>query len=103
MRDGSKTLESALLLVEANFGIHWDDPSPREFGELIGLPHLRRLYVSAPEFLKCLRTPALEALGFYVVKNPPLDIPLLLRTLIDRSTCLLRRLFLRGCACLRLE
>jgi hypothetical protein len=91
-------LKSASMLVEANFGIQSDDPSPREFGELIGLPHLRRLYVSDPEFLKCLRTPALEALGFYVVKNPSLDILLLLQTLIDRSTCLLRRLCLRGCA-----
>ncbi|KAJ7737091.1 hypothetical protein B0H16DRAFT_1891740 [Mycena metata] len=82
-------LNNAPSLVEARIIIYSDQEPWPVLAQPILLPHLRRLYLSHPEFADSLVLPALEELAGEV---PNLDMAALLRALVERSSCTLRRL-----------
>ncbi|KAJ6580828.1 hypothetical protein B0H19DRAFT_485705 [Mycena capillaripes] len=91
-------LKLALNLVEARIEIHFQpDPWPDYSHETcIDLLHLRRLALTHSEFLNYLRIPALEELALLWEPDNYPDILTLLRSLLDRSSCPLRRLCFSG-------
>ncbi|KAJ7663904.1 hypothetical protein DFH06DRAFT_335963 [Mycena polygramma] len=86
-------LEQASNLVEAHISIAFDAELQTE--DVIDLVHLRRLYVSNSRVLDCLRAPALGGIAIWVDEYNILEIQQLL-AFIDRSTCLLRSLCIKG-------
>jgi len=87
-------LKLAPNLIEARIElIPEEEPWPVP-DETIDLPYLRRLYVSHPQVLGCLKAPALEGLATWVNQDDTADI--LLESFFERSPCPLRRLSLQG-------
>ncbi|KAJ7902483.1 hypothetical protein B0H13DRAFT_757118 [Mycena leptocephala] len=87
-------LKLAPNLVEARIELSyegpWSDPA-----EAIDLLCLRRLYVSNLRALRYIRVPALEELAFWVESDADPDLQIFY-SLLDRSSCRLRRVYLRG-------
>ncbi|KAK7024985.1 F-box domain-containing protein [Favolaschia claudopus] len=95
-----RMLKMAPNLVEAHVDIDWAPASDIRHEE-IEMLHLRRLYVSNPKFLPFLRVPALEELSLEILDDYDEDdkrVPSYLFSLLDRSSCSLRRLCVRGFA-----
>jgi hypothetical protein len=76
--------------IELSYEGPWSDPA-----EAIDLLCLRRLYVSNLRALRYIRVPALEELAFWVESDADPDLQNFY-SLLDRSSCRLRRVYLRG-------
>ncbi|KAJ7235630.1 hypothetical protein B0H12DRAFT_136639 [Mycena haematopus] len=88
-------LKLALNIVEAHLEIDIGDESWPAPGEIVNLPHLRRMYVSHAKTLTFLRAPALVGIALVVLIEDDIDDDLgFLESFIDRSACPLRRLSL---------
>jgi len=87
-------LTLASSLVEARISIPLDDPNwPWPEPSLITLPFLLRLSASEPEILDYITTPTLEEIALQVEGND-LDYQRALSSLLQRSSCPMRRLCL---------
>jgi hypothetical protein len=95
-REHARILRLAQNLVEAHIRVDFDDEPWPASNEPIDLSGLRRLYVSHLEILDFLKAPILEGLVFWVERDDLSDILLILEAFVDRSACLLRRLYLKG-------
>jgi hypothetical protein len=84
-------LKQAPSLIEARIRIDFDEQAWPDVSDTVDLLHLERLFVSNPEALKYFRTPALEELA---LGNSGEDAPSHFLSLLDRSSCSLRRLCL---------
>ncbi|KAJ7846270.1 hypothetical protein B0H13DRAFT_2093563 [Mycena leptocephala] len=90
-------LKLAPNLVEVRIEISFDVQPWPDSTETLDLLRLRRLYLSHPEVLGYFRVPALEELALKLSKDGQNhDLPTSLHSFLDRSSCLLRRLTLRG-------
>ncbi|KAJ6552772.1 hypothetical protein B0H19DRAFT_1377593 [Mycena capillaripes] len=84
-------------LVEARIVVSGNEPWP-EFGEIIDLMCLRRLYVSDSRVLEMLRFPLLEEITIYMDDAPQGTLLLAhMESSLLRSRCVLQRLCLCGC------
>ncbi|KAJ7483458.1 hypothetical protein FB451DRAFT_1555422 [Mycena latifolia] len=90
-------LKIAQNLVEARIMINFDtEPWPEQV-DIIGLLHLRRLYVSLPETLRYLRTPALQEVAFRIYEDgSDPDLFSDIESFVVRSACNLRRVCFKG-------
>ncbi|KAJ7902473.1 hypothetical protein B0H13DRAFT_2513259 [Mycena leptocephala] len=88
-------LKLAPNLVEARIELNDEDRWP-DSTEIIDLLRLRRLYVSNVRALKYIRVPALEELALWIEETEDSDLRTLFHSLLDRSSCRLRRVCLRG-------
>ncbi|KAF7371098.1 F-box domain-containing protein [Mycena sanguinolenta] len=96
---GSWTTHGRLLLgaqnlVEAHIDIRFDREVQSD--SLVESRHLQRLYVSTPMILSVLRAPALEELAVFLDPDARPSFLGHLRGFVDRSSCSLRRICLRG-------
>jgi hypothetical protein len=91
-------LKLAPNLVEVRIEISFDVKPWPDSTETLDLLCLRRLFVSHPEVLDYLRVPALEELALRLLKDSGQSHNLLtsLHSFLDRSSCFLRRLTLKG-------
>ncbi|KAF8216899.1 hypothetical protein K438DRAFT_1658426 [Mycena galopus ATCC 62051] len=96
LEDHRRILTQTPNLIEAHIWIEFDDEPWPDFVEAIDLVHLQRLYVSNVHVLKHFRLPALEELAVIVGYDAPHLLPSF-TSLLDRSSCSLRRLCLREC------
>ncbi|KAF7345515.1 F-box domain-containing protein [Mycena venus] len=90
-----RILKLAHNLVEARIETDLDE---NPYSGSVDLLRLRHLYVSDPHLLYHLNAPVLEGLAFWVARNDRAEDDILqpLKSFLDRSTCPLRRLSLRG-------
>ncbi|KAJ7230286.1 hypothetical protein GGX14DRAFT_582744 [Mycena pura] len=88
-------LKLAPNLVEARICVATDERWSESQPSPITLPFLRRLYASDTEILDYTTVPTLEEIAF-CVDGDDLDLQRRLASLLDRSSCPLRRLCLAG-------
>jgi hypothetical protein len=89
-----ESLEAAANLVSCALGFpHWSD---FDRGIPTVLPRLRRLALETPEFIHRLNTPLLEELSFHYWGGTMNGVPEIL-LFVQRSSCTLKKLVLRGC------
>ncbi|KAJ7330534.1 hypothetical protein DFH08DRAFT_314625 [Mycena albidolilacea] len=93
-----RVLKLGQNLVEAHIWVDFADSPWPEIGEVIDLPYLQRLHVSDLRVLDYLRASALSGLSLNQRTSDD-DIPHIprhLESFLDRSTCTLRRIHIRG-------
>jgi hypothetical protein len=88
-------LMTAKNLTEARICICDEETSLAAPGTIIELCGLRRLYVSRADVLDFLRLPALHDVAFYH-ESRELDTMQYLDSIVERSSCVLRRLCVEG-------
>ncbi|KAJ6541684.1 hypothetical protein B0H19DRAFT_1174206 [Mycena capillaripes] len=88
----TRNLAEARIIIDADT---IEDPWP-DSGEIVDVLRLRRLYVTELEVLNYLKVPALDEIGLWLSHDDGQTALTGLRSLIDRSSCCLRRLCLRG-------
>jgi hypothetical protein len=88
-----RVLKQAPNVIEARIGIDFDEEDWSDSLETVDLLRLRRLYISPAGALKYFKVPALEELALDIYRE---DILSLVRSLLDRSSCFLRRLCLQS-------
>jgi hypothetical protein len=91
-------LKLAPNLIEARIEISFDEKPWPDSTETLNILCLRRLNVSHPKVLDYLRVPALEELAVRLLQDSGQyhDLPTSLHSFLDRSSCFLRRLTLKG-------
>ncbi|KAJ6479096.1 hypothetical protein C8R45DRAFT_1006604 [Mycena sanguinolenta] len=87
-----RLLKSLPNIEEVRLDVDYDDDEWPEAGELIFLPHLRRLFVSDSSSLDYLKAPRLEEITISGCTETTQD----LESFLNRSSCAPRRLCLRG-------
>ncbi|KAJ7777086.1 hypothetical protein B0H16DRAFT_1504292 [Mycena metata] len=90
-------LRLARNLVEARVWIRFDDTLWATSGEIVELPYLRRLYISAIKALEYFRVPALEELAFNFKPSVVPFVVGVIQSLLARSSCTLRCLCICSC------
>ncbi|KAJ7674223.1 hypothetical protein B0H14DRAFT_2656799 [Mycena olivaceomarginata] len=91
--DHLRILKQTPNLIEARLDIRFDEHPWPNSSETVGLLYLRRLYVSKSGTLKYFKAPVLQELA---LRYGGTDLLSPIHSLLDRSSCSLRRLCLRN-------